>query len=128
MTESEKITINMGLVDLGRIDLLVEEGFYGNRTDFIRTAIRNQLDKHSEEVASVAIRREMVIGTVTFNRKELSELKARKQKLNIKVIGLFILAQDVTPDLALATIESVVVHGAFKAPDDVKEALKDRLR
>ena len=128
MTETEKITINMGMVDLGRIDLLVEEGFYGNRTDFIRTAIRNQLDKHSEEVASVAIRREMVIGTVTFNRKELTELKTKKQKLNIKVIGLFILAQDVTPDLALATIESVVVHGAFKAPDDVKIALKDRLR
>ena len=128
MTETEKITINMGMVDLGRIDLLVDEGFYGNRTDFIRTAIRNELDKHSEEVASVAIRREMVIGTVTFNRKELTELKTKKQKLNIKVIGLFILAQDVTPDLALATIESVVVHGAFKAPDDVKSALKDRLR
>ncbi len=128
MNESEKITINMGMVDLGRIDLLVEEGFYGNRTDFIRTAIRNQLDKHSDEVAHVASRRDMVIGSLIYSRKELEQLKAKDEKLNIKVIGLFILSQDVTPELALATIESVVVHGAFKAPDDVKAALAERLR
>lgn len=128
MSESEKVTINIGMVDLGRIDLLVQEGFYANRTDFIRTAIRNQLDKQAETVTDVAVRRAMTIGTVTYNCKELEAMKALGEKLNIKVIGLFILAQDVTPDLALATIESVVVHGAFKAPEDVKEALKDRLR
>lgn len=128
MSESEKVTINIGMVDLGRIDLLVQEGFYANRTDFIRTAIRNQLDKQAETVTDVAVRRAMTIGTVTYTYKDLEAMKALGEKLNIKVIGLFILAQDVTPDLALATIESVVVHGAFKAPEDVKEALKDRLR
>lgn len=127
MTETEKITINMGMVDLGRIDLLVEEGFYGNRTDFIRTAIRNQLDKHADEVSHVATRKDMVIGSLIYTRKDLEVFKARKQKLNIKVIGFFILSQDVTPALALEVIESVKVHGAFKAPDEVKIALKDRL-
>ncbi len=128
MTETEKITINMGAVDLGRIDLLVDEGFYGNRTDFIRTAIRNQLDRHAETVTSAATRRDMVIGSLVYNRKDLEQLRAKKQKLNVKVIGFFIIAQDVTAELALATIESVVVHGAFKAPDDVKAALKERVR
>ncbi len=127
MTETEKITINLGAVDLGRIDLLITEGFYSNRTDFIRTAIRNQLDKQAETVDQAANRREMVIGTLVHGRKELEELKAKKQKLNVKVIGLFILSPDVTPKLALDTIESVTVHGAFKAPEDVKLALADHL-
>ena len=128
MSETEKITINLGAVDLGRIDLLIQEGFYSNRTDFIRTAIRNQLDKQAETVDQAANRREMVIGTLMHGRKELENLKAKKQKLNVKVIGLFILSADVTPELALETIESVTVHGAFKAPEDVKKALAGRLR
>ncbi|MCJ7658351.1 MAG: hypothetical protein MUO67_04285 [Anaerolineales bacterium] len=128
MAETEKITINMGVVDLGRVDLLVQEGFYSSRTDFIRTAIRNQLDKQADEVEKVVSRKEMVIGTIFYNRKELEGLKAKKEKLNIKVIGMFILAPDVRPALALATIESVTIHGAFKAPEDVKLALADRLK
>jgi len=128
MTDTEKITINMSPVDLGRIDLLVQEGFYSNRTDFIRTAIRNQLDKQAETVDQVANRREMVIGTLMYNRKDLETLKAKKTRVKIKVIGLFILTQDVSPELALATIDSVTVHGGFKAPEDVKVALADRIR
>jgi Arc/MetJ-type ribon-helix-helix transcriptional regulator len=128
MTDTEKITINMSPVDLGRIDLLVQEGFYSSRTDFIRTAIRNQLDKQAETVDQVANRREMVIGTLMYNRKDLETLKAKKTMVKIKVIGLFILTQDVTPELALATIDSVTVHGGFKAPEDVKVALADRIR
>jgi len=118
----------MSPVDLGRIDLLVQEGFYSSRTDFIRTAIRNQLDKQAETVDQVANRREMVIGTLMYNRKDLETLKAKKTMVKIKVIGLFILTQDVTPELALATIDSVTVHGGFKAPEDVKVALADRIR
>jgi len=128
MTDTEKITINMSPVDLGRIDLLVQEGFYSSRTDFIRTAIRNQLDKQAETVDQVANRREMVIGTLMYNRKDLETLKAKKTRVKIKVIGLFILTQDVSPELALATIDSVTVHGGFKAPEDVKVALADRIR
>jgi Arc/MetJ-type ribon-helix-helix transcriptional regulator len=128
MTDTEKITINMSPVDLGRIDLLVQEGFYSSRTDFIRTAIRNQLDKQAETVDQVANRREMVIGTLMYNRKDLETFKTKKVKVKIKVIGLFILTQDVTPELALATIDSVTVHGGFKAPEDVKVALADRIR
>jgi Arc/MetJ-type ribon-helix-helix transcriptional regulator len=128
MTDTEKITINMSPVDLGRIDLLVQEGFYSSRTDFIRTAIRNQLDKQAETVDQVANRREMVIGTLMYNRKDLETFKTKKVKVKIKVIGLFILTQDVTPELALATIDSVTVHGGFKASEDVKVALADRIR
>ncbi len=128
MTETEKITINVGMLDLGRIDLLVQEGFYTSRTDFIRTAIRNQLEKQSGTVDQVASRREMVIGTTMYSRKDLEALKAKKQHLNIKVIGLFILSPDISPELALATIESVTLHGGFKAPEDVKKALSDRVR
>lgn len=128
MTDTEKITINMSPVDLGRIDLLVQEGFYSSRTDFIRTAIRNQLDKQAETVDQVANRHEMVIGTLMYNRKDLETFKNKKVKVKIKVIGLFILTQDVTPELALAVIDSVTVHGGFKAPEDVKVALADRIR
>jgi Arc/MetJ-type ribon-helix-helix transcriptional regulator len=127
MTDSEKITINIGSVDLGRIDLLVQEGFYSNRTDFIRTAIRNQLERQSTTVDSIKSRKSMVIGTLVFNNRDLQEKKANNEMVNIKVIGMLILADDITPELALDTIQSITVHGVFKAPDDLKEVLKERI-
>lgn len=127
MTETEKITINIGSVDLGRIDLLVKEGFYSNRTDFIRTAIRNQLERQSSTVDSIKSRKSMVIGTQVYTHHELMEKKENNEMVNMKVIGMLILTDDITPQLALDTIQSITVHGVFKAPDDVKEALKDRI-
>jgi Arc/MetJ-type ribon-helix-helix transcriptional regulator len=127
MTDTEKITINIGSVDLGRIDLLVEEGFYSNRADFIRTAIRNQLDKQSNAVDSIKSRKSMVIGTQIYAYRDLIEKKDNNEMVNIRVVGMLILADDITPQLALETIESITVHGVFKAPEDVKDALKDRI-
>ena len=127
MSETEKITVNIGIVDLGRIDLLVQEGFYSSRSDFIRTAVRNQLDRQKTAVDSITSRKSMVIGTLSFNRSELEKKRESKEMVNVKVIGMFIVADDVTPTLALDTIQSVTVRGVFKAPDDVKAALADRL-
>lgn len=127
MADTEKITVNIGIVDLGRIDLLVQEGFYSSRADFIRTAIRNQLERQKTAVDSISTRKSMVIGTLSLDRKELEEKRANNEMVNAKVIGMFILADDITPQLALDTIESVTVRGVFKAPQDVKEALTDRL-
>lgn len=127
MSDTEKITFNIGIVDLGRIDLLVQEGFYASRADFVRTAIRNQLDHQKTAVDSITTRKSMVIGTLSFNRHELDKKRDENEMINVKVIGMFILTDDVTPQLALDTIQSVTVRGVFKAPEDVKEALKDRL-
>lgn len=127
MADTEKITINIGLVDLGRIDLLVQEGFYSSRADFIRTAIRNQLDRQKSAVDSITDRKSMVIGTLSFTKSDLEKKLKENEMVNVKVIGLLILADDITPDLALDTIASVTVRGVFKAPENVKEALKDRL-
>jgi len=126
MSDTEKITVNVGIVDLGRVDLLVQEGFYSSRADFIRTAIRNQLERQKSAVDSITSRKSMVIGTLNFNRGELEQKRENKEMVNVKVIGMFILADDVTPQLALDTIQSVTVRGVFKAPEDVKEALSDR--
>ncbi len=128
MTDTEKITINIGSVDLGRIDLLVEEGFYSNRADLIRTAIRNQLERQSSTVDSIKSRKSMVIGTLIYNHHNLQEKKDNNEMVNIKVIGMLILADDITPELALDTIQSITVHGVFKAPEEIKEVLKDRIK
>lgn len=125
--ETEKITINLGLVDLGQIDLLVEEGFYSNRTDLIRTAIRNQLAVHAQTVNETITRRALVLGLQHFTRQDLESTRAAKQRLNIHVLGLASIASDVTPELALATIDSVVVLGAFHASPAVKAALAGRI-
>jgi Arc/MetJ-type ribon-helix-helix transcriptional regulator len=127
MSDTEKITVNIGIVDLGRIDLLVQEGFYASRADFIRTAIRNQLERQKTAVDSITTRKSMVIGTLSYNRKSLEEKRVNNEMVNVKVIGMFLLAEDVTPDLALDTLQSVTVRGVFKAPEDVKEALAERL-
>jgi len=122
--DSEKITINLGYVDLGHIDLLVQESFYSNRTDFIRTAIRNLLATHREEVKQSIVRHTLELGLRHYTRADLEAVKAAGEKLHIKVLGLASFAPDVTPALALATIESITVLGAFHA---IKAALADRM-
>lgn len=126
--DSEKITINLGYVDLGQIDLLVAEGFYGNRTDLIRTAIRNQLGRHADELKQVAARKMLVLGLQHLGAADLQAAVAARQRLQIRVIGLVHIAADVTPELALASIESLQVLGALQAPPAVKAALASRLR
>ena len=126
LTESEKITINLGFVDLGQIDLLVTEGFYGNRTDFIRTAIRNQLSTHSDAVRQVVARKMLVLGLQHFSADDLRAVQAAKQQLQIRVLGLATIANDVSPELALATIASLDVLGALHASPAVKAALASR--
>ena len=128
VSETEKITINLGLVDLGQIDLLVQEGFYANRTDFIRTAIRNQLTTHAEALKQTVARKTLVLGVQHYTRRELEAARAAGQKLQINVLGLASIADDVTPDLALATIDSLVVLGALRATEAVKRALAGRIR
>jgi Arc/MetJ-type ribon-helix-helix transcriptional regulator len=126
--ESEKLTINLGFVDLGSIDLLVRDGFYSNRSDFIRTAIRNQLARHAAEAKQAVSRLTLELGLRTFTRQDLEAAKAAGERLRIRVLGLAVIADDVTPDLARATIETITVLGALHAPADVKGALADRLR
>ena len=124
----EKITINLGCVDLGQIDLLVQEGFYANRTDLIRTAIRNQLASHSEVVRAVVSRKTLVLGIQHYGTSDLQAVQDAGQTLQIRVLGLASIAPDVTPELALAAIESVTVLGALHATPAVKAALGSRIR
>jgi Arc/MetJ-type ribon-helix-helix transcriptional regulator len=126
--DTEKITINLGYVDLGHIDLLVQEGFYSNRTDFIRTAIRNQIERHADAAKSSVARRSLDLGLRHYSREDLEAVRAAGQTLHIHVLGLASIARDVTPELARAAIASVVVLGALHASPAVKAALADRMR
>jgi Arc/MetJ-type ribon-helix-helix transcriptional regulator len=126
-TDSEKITINLGYVDLGHIDLLVQEGFYSNRTDFIRTAIRNQIERHADVVRQAVTRKSVDLGLRHFSREDLEAARDARQVLDIRVLGLATIAQDVTPELARATIASLTVLGALHASTAVKAALADRI-
>lgn len=127
-TDSEKITINLGPVDLGQIDLLVQEGFYANRTDLIRTAIRNQLAQHAEVVRQTVARKSLVLGMQHYSRADLEAVQAAGQRLQIQVLGLASIATDVPAELALATIDSITVLGALHASAAVKTALAGRIR
>ena len=128
MSETEKITINLGPVDLGQIDLLVRESFYANRTDFIRTAIRNQLANHDEAVRGTVARHMMVLGLQHITRADLERAREAGTRLQIRVLGLVTVADDVSPQLAVDTIASVEVLGAFRASPAVRDALADRIR
>ena len=127
LVDSEKITINLGFVDLGHIDLLVREGFYSNRSDFIRTAIRNQLDRHADAVKQSVARRHLDLGLRHFTRADLEQVRAAGDTLHIQVLGLAVIASDVSPELARATIASINVLGALQASPEVKAALSDRI-
>ena len=126
--ETEKITINLGYVDLGHVDLMVQDGFYSNRTDFIRTAIRNQLERHADVVKQSTVRKSLDLGLRHYSREDLEAARRAGEMLQIHVLGLASIASDVTPELARATIASVVVLGALHASPAVKDALADRMR
>ncbi len=125
--DTEKVTINLGYVDLGQIDLLVQEGFYSNRTDFIRTAIRNQLTTHADVVKQTVTRKTLELGLRHYSRQDLEAVKQAGEKLHIQVVGLATLATDVSPELALATIEAITVLGVLQASPAVKAALAGRI-
>ena len=123
----EKLTINLGVVDLGQVDLLVQEGFYSNRSDLVRTAVRRELERHAEVLQAAAERRTLVLGLREFSRAELERARANGEKLVIRVLGLASFAADITPELALETIESITVLGALQASPELKRALAERL-
>ena len=125
--ESEKLSINLGFVDLGQIELLVQEGFYSNRSDFIRTAIRNQIDRHADTVRRAVARNRVDLGLRQITTADLLAAKAAGQRLDIRVLGLAVIAPDVSPDLARDTIAALTVLGALQATDAVKSALADRI-
>lgn len=125
--ETEKMTVNVGVVDLGHVDLLVQEGFYSNRSDLIRTALRNQLALHADMVKQTVARRTLTVGLQHYSRADLETMVAAGQRLQVQVVGLARIADDVTPELACAAIESVIVLGAFQASPAVRRALSDRI-
>jgi Arc/MetJ-type ribon-helix-helix transcriptional regulator len=127
MADTEKITINLSVVDLGQMDLLVEQGFYSSRTDLIRTAIRRQLDLHGTEIKATVARKRLVVGVLSYSRSELERRREAGEVLDILVLGMLILQSDVTPELAQATIRSVELHGVLRAAEPVKAALSDRM-
>ena len=128
LADSEKITINLGMIDLGQIDLLVSEGFYSNRTDLIRTAIRNQLNTHADVVRQTVARRSLVLGMHHYSRADLEAAQQAGVRLQIQVLGMASIASDVSVELALATIESISVLGALHASNAVKAALAERIQ
>jgi len=127
MADTEKITINISPVDLGRVDLLVEQGLYSNRTDLIRTAIRNQLDRHESVIQEATSRRSFALGVLRYSRTDLEEWKNRGEKMSIRIIGMLSLASDIPPQLARDTIQTITVRGTFRASDEVRQALADRI-
>lgn len=126
MADMEKLTINLTPVDLGQIELLVQQGFYANRAEFIRVAIHSQLARHGDTIKETAARHALVIGAVFYDRRSLERARTERKRLNLQVVGLLTIADDVDAKLALATIESIKVHGIFRAPAAVKAALKER--
>ena len=128
MADTEKITINMSVVDLGQIDLLVEQGFYSSRSDLIRTAIRYQLNTHAQIVEQVVVRKSLVVGVLVCERSHLEARLAAGEKLDIKTVGMVVIPRDVTPELARQTIQSIQVYGVLRASPAVKDALADRIR
>lgn len=125
--DTEKITINLGFVDLGHIDLMVLEGFYTNRTDFIRTAVRNQIERHADVVKTTVVRKTLDLGLRSFSRADLEKVRDANEQLQLNVLGLVTIASDVTADLARATISSITILGALHASAEVKAALADRI-
>ena len=128
MSNTEKVSFNLSVVDLGKVDLLVEQGFYSSRTDLMVTAVRNLLATHAVNIREAVAKDSMVVGVHAVGRKTLEGLQAKRKQVDVNMVGVLVLSQDVAPQLARATIRSVKIRGAFRASPEVKEALKDRMQ
>lgn len=127
MSRSEKLTVNLNVVDLGKVDVLVEEGFYSNRTDFIKTAVRNHLKDHEQDVENYITETQSAVGITYFNQADLLRKREKNERLKVNFVGLFWLANDVDPELAREVFASINVSGVFKADKKLKDALADRI-
>ncbi len=127
MAETEKITINLSVVDLGRIDLLVDQGHYSNRTDFIRNSIRTKLQGYENNISEIVTRKSMAMGIIAYSKSDLIKRRDEGEMMDISIVGMLIFMGDITPELALETINSINVSGVFRAREDVKAALADRI-
>ncbi|MEW9502462.1 CopG family transcriptional regulator [Jeotgalibacillus marinus] len=128
MADTEKITVNMNVVDLGKIDLLVEQGFYSNRTDLIKSAIRNQLTSHAGIVDEIVVNKAILLGVLKYSKKDLEKLLKANEKMDIKLLGMLILEDDIDEELAIKTIESIKILGVFKAKSQLKKILKSKIK
>ncbi|MFD3164077.1 CopG family transcriptional regulator [Herpetosiphon sp. NSE202] len=128
MADIEKVSINLSVVDLGQIDLLVDQGFYSSRTDFFRAAVRTQLGGHDEAIKQAVVRTASVLGVISFDREDLQRMQQHNEQARIVVVGLLILSNDISVELAQATIKSIKVYGALRASPEVKAALADRIK
>ena len=127
MADTEKITINLSVVDLGHVDLLVEQGLYSSRSDLIRTAIRNQLNTHGEVVQQAVVRKALALGVLVYDHRDLEAKLAKGEMLDIRIVGMVVLSKSITPELARQAIRSIQVYGVLRASPEVKDALADRM-
>jgi Arc/MetJ-type ribon-helix-helix transcriptional regulator len=126
MPETEKLTLNLTPVDLGQIELLVDQGFFANRAEFIRVAIHDLLEKHADRVKETSTRQALVIGALVYTRGMLEEMKRKKTRLAIRIVGYLSIDDDVPVSLARDVVESIKVYGIFHVTAEVKAALADR--
>ena len=125
----EKITVNLPVVDLGKIDYLVEQGFYNTRTEFIRTSIKSEIDKNSfaiNRVIQVEDSKEgtfFSVGVISLNKSDLERYVTKNKKVAIFVMGMCFIGKNVTVELASKTIKSFKVYGIKKGPKDVMDYL-----
>jgi Arc/MetJ-type ribon-helix-helix transcriptional regulator len=127
MTDTEKITINMSVVDLGKIDLLVDQGHFSSRSDLIRTAIREKLAEYDDVLKEEVSRRDIGVGVNLITRKDLERVRNAGIRREYIVVGLLTMAKDIPPELASETIETIRVYGVLQASEEVKKALADRI-
>jgi Arc/MetJ-type ribon-helix-helix transcriptional regulator len=125
---TEKITININTIDLGHIDLLVNEGYYATRTEFIKTAVKKQLDRHEEDTKKLIEQKakhgdyELSIGVGGFTKSELERIIQKKEaKIKMIFIGLFITPKDVTLELLEQAVESIKVYGVCRCSQEIKD-------
>ena len=127
VAETEKITINLGAVDLGSIDLLVGEGFFSNRSDLIRTAVRNLLAAHRDIINGAVLRQDRTLGLRRITRAELEGLQQAGKRIRIGVVGLVVVDNDVPAALVEQTIAELSVLGSLQASPEVRRALAGRI-
>lgn len=123
INSTEKITINVNTSDLGKIDLLIHEGYYSNRTDFIKSAIKSQVNKHDDEINMILSskkKKDWFVGVYVLTEDELQALKRYGRKKAIRGMGLLIVDKDVSLDLMKTSISAIETYGVCRCSSEIK--------
>ena len=127
---SEKVSVNINTSTLSSIDLLIDHGYYSNRSDFINQALREGIQKHQKTLDRIIDAKteangespnQWFIGVYGLEKREIDAAKSRGITMEIKGYGVLVIDAENDEEDLYPVIRSIKVKGKVVCQKRIKE-------